>query len=79
MKKLCAAFWTDALGSELRGAVPALVRLTSSPDAKTRANAAAALSNLVRHGGALCPVLVSAGALQVRLPLHAASLGMLTA
>ena len=46
---------------ELRVAVPPLVRLLGDEEDKTRANAAAALGNLVRNSAALCGDLVRAG------------------
>ena len=49
-----AGFHSDALYPELRVAVPPLVRLLGDEEDKTRANAAAALGNLVRNSAALC-------------------------
>ena len=56
-----AGFHSDALYPELRVAVPPLVRLLGDEEDKTRANAAAALGNLVRNSAALCGDLVRAG------------------
>ena len=56
-----AGFHSDALYPELRVAVPPLVRLLGDEEDKTRANAAAALGNLVRNSAALCGDLVQAG------------------
>ena len=59
-----AGFHSDALYPELRVAVPPLVRLLGDEEDKTRANAAAALGNLVRNSAALCGDLIRAGALE---------------
>lgn len=48
-----AAFHNDRLYDQLRPAIPALIKLLSSSDEKTRQNAAGALSNLVRNGDQL--------------------------
>ena len=58
-----AAFHSDALYPELRGAIPALIdALCYDKMHKTRANAAGALGNLVRNSPMLCAALVKAGA-----------------
>jgi hypothetical protein len=58
-----AAFHSDALYPELRGAIPALIdALCFDKMHKTRANAAGALGNLVRNSPMLCAALVKAGA-----------------
>ena len=59
-----AGFHSDALYPELGVAVPPLVRLLGDEEDKTRANAAAALGNLVRNSAALCGDLIRAGALE---------------
>jgi fused len=50
------------LYEHLGPAVPALVRCLRDEDAKTRANAAGALGNLVRNGPRLCGELLEHGA-----------------
>ena len=58
-----AAFHSEALYPELRGAIPALIdALCYDKMHKTRANAAGALGNLVRNSPMLCAALVKAGA-----------------
>jgi hypothetical protein len=55
--------------------VPPLVALLRDEEDRTRANAAGALGNLVRNGGALCPDIMRAGALQVGAARHAGERG----
>ncbi|OQR88028.1 protein kinase [Achlya hypogyna] len=59
-----AAFHSDELSSPLQTAIPALVACLRAPDAKTRANAGAALGNLVRQSATCVPTLVQAQAPQ---------------
>lgn len=67
-----AAYHNDTLYEELRTSIPQLanVLLTAQED-KTKANAAGALSNLVRNSNKLCEDIVSKGALQALLKLVA--------
>lgn len=60
-----AGFHSDALYPPLRAAIPPLVALLADEEDKTRANAAAALGNLVRNSAVLCGELVNARALEV--------------
>lgn len=61
-----AAYHNDVLYEELRRSIPLLANLLlSSEEDKTKANAAGALSNLVRNSNNLCEDIVSKGALQV--------------
>lgn len=61
-----AAYHNDVLYEELRRSIPLLANLLlSSEEDKTKANAAGALSNLVRNSNKLCEDIVSKGALQV--------------
>ncbi|KAJ4831260.1 hypothetical protein Tsubulata_044914 [Turnera subulata] len=61
-----AAYYNDELYEELRGSIPQLVNiLLSAEEDKTKANAACALTNLVRNSNALCDDIVSCGAVQV--------------
>ena len=53
-----AAFHSSYLYSALPSVVPALCAALVDSDEKTRANAAGALGNFVRNGGALSNVLV---------------------
>ncbi|GAB2249639.1 hypothetical protein Droror1_Dr00012998 [Drosera rotundifolia] len=63
-----AAFHSDVLHDELKRAIPQLVNVLLSPqEDKTKANAAGALSNLVRNSSRLCEDLVAKGALQALL------------
>ena len=63
-----AAFHSEALYPELRGAIPALIdALCYDKMHKTRANAAGALGNLVRNSPMLCAALVKAGAQEALL------------
>ncbi|GLT75347.1 hypothetical protein SLA2020_470780 [Shorea laevis] len=65
-----AAYHNDMLYEELRRAIPQLANLLlSAEEDKTKANAAGALSNLVRNSGRLCEDIVSKGALQALLKL----------
>lgn len=55
------------LYEELRRSIPQLANiLLSAEEDKTKANAAGALSNLVRNSNKLCEDIVSKGAMQVR-------------
>jgi len=57
-----------ALYAALKRSIPMLVAcLAAAEDEKTRANAAGALGNLVRNGGAMCSALLAAEAPQVLL------------
>ncbi|GFZ04399.1 kinase family with ARM repeat domain-containing protein [Actinidia rufa] len=61
-----AAYHNDLLYEELRRSIPQLANLLlSAEEDKTKANAAGALSNLVRNSNKLCADIVSKGALQV--------------
>lgn len=63
-----AGFHNASLYPALRPAVAPLVALLrQGEEDRTRANAAGALGNLVRNGGALCSELVGAGALTALL------------
>lgn len=53
-----AAFHNNRLYTRLRHAVPALVEMLTSPDEKTRQNAAATLSNFARNGPQLVEKLL---------------------
>ena len=64
-----AGFHGDALYGQLRAAIAPLTRLLADEEDKTRANAAAALGNLVRNSAALCGDLVRAGALEALVEL----------
>lgn len=67
-----AAYHNDVLYEELRRSIPLLANLLlSSEEDKTKANAAGALSNLVRNSNKLCEDIVSKGALQSLLKLVA--------
>lgn len=62
-----AAYHTDMLYEELRRSIPHLSNLLQmAEEDKTKANAAGALSNLVRNSEKLCEDIVSKGAIQVR-------------
>lgn len=63
------------LYEELRRSIPQLAAvLLSADEDKTKANAAGALSNLVRNSNKLCEDIVDKGAMQVRTSF--ASIGM---
>ncbi|KAF8116698.1 hypothetical protein N665_0015s0071 [Sinapis alba] len=63
-----AAYHSDKLYEELRPSITQLANvLTSAEGDKTKANAAGALSNLVRNSNKLCEDMVSKGALQTLL------------
>ncbi|KAL3635049.1 hypothetical protein CASFOL_022103 [Castilleja foliolosa] len=63
-----AAYHNDSLYDELRRAIPQLKSLLiSDEEDKTKANAAGALSNLVRNSDRLCEDIVSKGAIQALL------------
>ncbi|KAK9724806.1 hypothetical protein RND81_05G099900 [Saponaria officinalis] len=62
------AFHNEVLYEELRRSIPQLTKLLLSPEEdKTKANAAGALSNLVRNSNKLCEDLVTKGAIQALL------------
>ena len=56
-----SCFHSSRLYPALPPAIPVLLALLQDKEQKTRANAAGALGNLVRNGGALCDVLVRHG------------------
>ncbi|KAK9665281.1 hypothetical protein RND81_14G102200 [Saponaria officinalis] len=63
-----AAFHNDVLYEELRRSIPRLTKLLLSPeDDKIKANAAGALSNLVRNSNKLCEDMVTKGVIQALL------------
>lgn len=67
-----AAYHNDNLYEELKRSIPQLANLLlSAEEDKTKANAAGALSNLVRNSNKLCEDIVSKGALQALLKLVA--------
>ncbi|XP_062000742.1 serine/threonine-protein kinase TIO isoform X1 [Rosa rugosa] len=67
-----AAYHNDMLYEELRRSIPQLANLLlSSEEDKTKANAAGALSNLIRNSNKLCEDIVSRGAMQSLLKLVA--------
>ncbi|XP_061944812.1 serine/threonine-protein kinase TIO isoform X1 [Populus nigra] len=67
-----AAYHNDMLYDELRRSIPQLANLLlSAEEDKTKANAAGALSNLVRNSSNLCDDIVSKGAMQALLKLVA--------
>ncbi|PQQ19058.1 hypothetical protein Pyn_16975 [Prunus yedoensis var. nudiflora] len=67
-----AAYHSDMLYDELRRSIPYLAKfLVSTEEDKTKANAAAALSNLVRNSDKLCEDIISKGAMQSLLKLVA--------
>ncbi|KAH9624398.1 hypothetical protein KSS87_017953 [Heliosperma pusillum] len=63
-----AAFHNELLYEELRRSIPQLTKLLLSPEEdKIKANAAGALSNLVRNSSKLCEDMVTKGAIQALL------------
>ncbi|WJX17387.1 non-specific serine/threonine protein kinase [Trifolium repens] len=65
-----AAYHNDVLYEELRSSIPHLAKLLQvAEEDKTKANAAGALSNLVRNSDRLCGDIVSKGAVQSLLEL----------
>ncbi|WCJ31076.1 Serine/threonine-protein kinase TIO [Euphorbia peplus] len=67
-----AAYHNDMLYDELKRSIPQLANLLlSTEEDKTKANAAGALSNLVRNSNKLCDDIVSKGAMQALLKLVA--------
>ncbi|CAK7340113.1 unnamed protein product [Dovyalis caffra] len=67
-----AAYHNDMLYDELRRSIPELANLLCpAEEDKTKANAAGALSNLVRNSSKLCDDIVSKGAMQALLKLVA--------
>ncbi|TKY53544.1 Serine/threonine-protein kinase TIO [Spatholobus suberectus] len=65
-----AAYHNDLLYEELRRSIPQLANLLQmAEEDKTKANAAGALSNLVRNSDKLCEDIVSKGAVQSLLQL----------
>ncbi|XP_073301387.1 serine/threonine-protein kinase TIO-like isoform X4 [Primulina huaijiensis] len=67
-----AAYHNDSLYEELRRVIPQLKNLLlSDEEDKTKANAAGALSNLVRNSNLLCEDIVSKGAMQALLKVVA--------
>uniref|UniRef100_A0A1J3DIF4 non-specific serine/threonine protein kinase n=1 Tax=Noccaea caerulescens TaxID=107243 RepID=A0A1J3DIF4_NOCCA len=67
-----AAYHSDKLYEELRRSITQLANvLTTAEEDKTKANAAGALSNLVRNSNKLCEDIASKGALQTLLRLVA--------
>ncbi|XXG51856.1 hypothetical protein AAC387_Pa03g0329 [Persea americana] len=65
-----AAYHNDMLYEELKRSIPQLTKiLISKEEDKTKANAAGALSNLVRNSNRLCEDIISAGAMQALLKL----------
>lgn len=65
-----AAYHNDMLYEELRRSIPQLAAvLLSTDEDKTKANAAGALSNLVRNSNKLCEDIVDKGAMQALLKL----------
>lgn len=62
-----AAYHDDRLYDQLQRCIPHLTRLLlEDEEDKTKANAAGALSNLVRNSSRLCEDIISKGAMQVR-------------
>ncbi|XP_059667382.1 serine/threonine-protein kinase TIO [Cornus florida] len=67
-----AAYHNDLLYEDLRRSIPQLANLLlSAEEDKTKANAAGALSNLVRNSNKLCEDIISKGAMQALLKLVA--------
>ncbi|KAJ6828856.1 serine/threonine-protein kinase TIO [Iris pallida] len=65
-----AAYHNDVLYEQLRRSIPQLTKLLlSAEEDKTKANAAGALSNLVRNSNILCEDIVSQGAMKALLKL----------
>ncbi|XP_019433864.1 PREDICTED: serine/threonine-protein kinase TIO [Lupinus angustifolius] len=65
-----AAYHNDVLYEELRRSIPQLANLLQiAEEDKTKANAAGALSNLVRNSDKLCEDIVTKGAIQSLLKL----------
>ncbi|XP_072974652.1 serine/threonine-protein kinase TIO isoform X1 [Typha angustifolia] len=65
-----AAYHNDMLYEELRRSIPQLANLLlATEEDKTKANAAGALSNLVRNSNTLCEDIVSQGAMQALMKL----------
>ncbi|XP_021764025.1 serine/threonine-protein kinase TIO-like [Chenopodium quinoa] len=63
-----AAYHNNLLYEGLRSSIPQLTNLLLSPEEdKTKANAAGALSNLIRNSNELCEDIVSNGAIQALL------------
>lgn len=61
-----AAYHDDRLYDQLQRCIPHLTRLLlEDEEDKTKANAAGALSNLVRNSSQLCDDIISKGAMQV--------------
>lgn len=62
-----AAYHDDRLYDQLQRCIPYLTRLLlEDEEDKTKANAAGALSNLVRNSSRLCDDIISKGAIQVK-------------
>ncbi|KAG6668932.1 serine/threonine-protein kinase TIO [Carya illinoinensis] len=67
-----AAYHNDTLYEELKRSIPQLANLLLvAEEDKTKANAAGALSNLVRNSNRLCEDIISKGAMQALLKLVA--------
>ncbi|XP_077216571.1 kinase family with ARM repeat domain-containing protein isoform X2 [Tasmannia lanceolata] len=67
-----AAYHNDLLYEELRRSIPQLATLlVSAEEDKTKANAAGALSNLVRNSNKLCNDIIERGAMEALLKLVA--------
>ncbi|KAL4192557.1 hypothetical protein AMTRI_Chr06g172560 [Amborella trichopoda] len=65
-----AAYHNELLYEELRRSIPQLTNLLqASEEDKTKANAAGAISNLVRNSSKLCEDIITKGALQALLKL----------
>ncbi|KAF3341059.1 Serine/threonine-protein kinase TIO [Carex littledalei] len=65
-----AAYHNDRLYEILRRSIPQLTKLLLvSEESKTKANAAGALSNLLRNSNRLCEAVVSSGAIQALLKI----------
>nr|CCC95049.1 unnamed protein product [Trypanosoma congolense IL3000] len=60
-----AAFHNDSLYEKLRPSVPAIVKLLTSNDEKTRQNAAGTVSNFVRNSSALTAILMENNAIEI--------------
>ena len=61
-----AAYHNDYLYDQLKRCIPHLTTLLlGDEEEKTKANAAGALSNLVRNSSKLCEEIISKGAIQV--------------